>query len=140
MPEMQRPELGNFMSVICFRYLSHDAEELAGRTVLIDAGRRRGRDVAMESGLAGTNPAPEQLQKALNTLLGTAGTRLCLVKSLAHTSSGGYEIHATECADPTFALGVFIGAISAISGQTMLGKQIDIETALEEAIFQIDPL
>jgi hypothetical protein len=137
--KINRPTLGPFMSVICFRYLNDDAEELAGRALIVDAGRHRGRDVIEELGLMGSHESAEALQKQLDDTLGVNGTRLCIIKSVTEKDDGGFEVHADECASPAYTMGVLIGAISAITGQTMLGKEFAQDGGGSHT-YHIDPL
>lgn len=138
--QIHRPTLGPFMSVVCFRYLHDDAIDLAGEALIIDAGRQRGHDVIAEQGLAntGNNHTADTLYQELTKALGPDGTRLCLIKSV-EAKDGGFEIKATECASHIYTLGVLIGAISAMSGKTMIGKQHEGADA-HERIYNIEPL
>jgi len=137
---VNRPTLGPFMSVLCFRYLHDDAEDLAGRALIVDAGRQRGQDIVEQLGKMGSNQSTAEIQKELQEALGPNGTRLCLVQSVQEKENGGYEIHSTECASPIYTLGVLIGSISAFTGKTMLGKDTDIQTNGDGGqIYHIDP-
>ncbi len=70
----------------------------------------------------------------LTTALGADGTRLCLIKSITAKDDNGYEVRLSEGACTAgqtatgpicaFTLGVFIGAISAITGTRMYGTEI----------------
>jgi hypothetical protein len=133
-----RPTLGPFMHVVCFRYLGADAEELAGRALLVDAGRQRGRDVIEELGLINNYESAEALQKQLDDTLGMNGTRLCIIKSVTEHADGGFEVHTSECAFDHYTQGVLIGAISAITGQTMLGEETG-KPAENERVYHIRP-
>lgn len=127
--QINRPTLGEFMSVTCFRYLSEDAEELAGRALVIDAGRQRGSDVIEQMGLKGSHESGETLQQQLDDVFGVNGTRLCMVKQVRETDEGGFEVHVEECASVPYTQGVLLGAISAITGKTILsGDSYDTDS------------
>jgi predicted hydrocarbon binding protein len=146
-----RPELGDFMSLICFQYLRQVAEETAGRALIITAGRQRGRDLAEQLGLLGASQDAAMLREKLDTALGGDGTRLCMVQSVTPKDNGGYEVKVAEGACPAgvtssepfcaFTLGVFMGAISAMTGQRMLGKESECcATGAHTCVYQIDPV
>jgi predicted hydrocarbon binding protein len=146
-----RPELGDFMSLICFQYLRQVAEETAGRALIITAGRQRGKDLAEQLGLLGTTQDAAMLREKLDQALGGDGTRLCLVQRVTPKADGGYEIRVAEgaCAagvtssEPfcAFTMGVFIGAISAMTGRRMLGKESQCcATGASTCVYQIDPV
>jgi hypothetical protein len=121
--KINRPTLGDFMHVVCFRYLSDDAEESAGRALVVDAGRQRGHDVMEELGVVGKHQAAADIMAELNDALGINGTKLCIINSMEEHDDGGFEVHAVEVICPNYTLGVMIGAISAATGTKMLGKQ-----------------
>jgi hypothetical protein len=137
--KIERPILGEFMNVICFRYLGADAEELAGRALVVDAGRQRGQDVIEELGLQNSHTSADALQKQLDDVLGLNGTRLCIIDKVVATETGGFEVHTNECACNVYSQGVLIGAISSITGKTMLGKEVG-ETGTNGHIYSIEPL
>jgi hypothetical protein len=136
--QVDRPTLGPFMSVICFRYLHDDAEDLAGKALIIDAGRQRGHDLIESLGLVEKHSSASEIQEKIGGALGTEGTRLCLIKSVTEKADGGYEVYSTECASPTYTLGVLLGAISAITGKKMLGSEDHIEQNGEGRIYHIE--
>ncbi len=146
-----RPDLGDFMSLICFQYLRQVAEETAGRALIITAGRQRGHDLAEQLGLLGVSQDAAVLHERLDTALGIDGTRLCLIQSITVNDNGGYEVKIREgaCAagvtssEPfcAFTMGVFIGAISAMTGQRMLGKESECcASGAQACVYQIDPV
>jgi hypothetical protein len=140
--KINRPTLGPFMSVVCFRYLHDDAEELAGQALIIDAGRQRGRDLIEGMQLECSNQCAEEIQNELHKALGPDGTRLCLIESVVAKDNGGYEVRSFECASPKYTLGVLIGAISSITGKTMLGHEMEVigKEDVEGRVYHIDPL
>ncbi len=137
--KINRPTLGDFMHVICFRYLNDDAEDLAGNALVVDAGRQRGYDVIEELGVLGKHQAAEDIMAELNNALGINGTKLCIIKSMEEHADGGYEIHATEIASPGYTMGVMIGAISAATGTKMLGKK-QSQDGDSDMVYHIYPL
>jgi hypothetical protein len=139
---VKRPTLGPLMSVVCFRYLHDDAIDLAGRALIVDAGRQRGQDLIEELGLQGKFSGADDLLKSLQNALGPDGTRLCLIGQITQNDNGGFEVHATECASPIYTLGVLIGAISGITGKTMLGEEVEAagKDEGEARIYTINPL
>jgi predicted hydrocarbon binding protein len=152
MSDAIRPTLGGFMSLTCFHYLRHGAEDTAGRALIVSADRQRGFDVVTALGLAGNLRDAEIIREHLAQILGIQGTHLCLVKSISAKPNGGYEVHITEGActagvtDATepycaFTMGVFIGAISAFTGQRMNGKETECSAmGKPECVYQIDPI
>ncbi len=141
MVHFERPTLGPFMSVVCFRYLHDDAMDLAGRALIVDAGRQRGQDLMQEIDLANhpEKATADALLAELDKALGLDGTRLCLVQSVKATDNGGFEIHSKECASALYTLGVLIGSISAIAGKTMVGQITEAEPTTGSR-FVIEPL
>lgn len=137
---INRPTLGPFMSVVCFRYLHDDAMDLAGQALIVDAGRQRGQDLIDELGIAGQHQVADAIHKDLHDALGPDGTRLCIINSISERDGGGFEVHSSECASPIYTLGVLIGAISSITGQTMIGKHMGKEDGTEEHVYHIEPL
>ena len=139
---VKRPILGPFMSVICFRYLHDGATDLAGRALVVDAGRQRGQDLVEELGLQGNFSGTDDLLKSLQNALGPDGTKLCLIGQITQTEEGGFEVHATESASSIYTLGVLTGAISGITGKTMLGEEVNVsdKDEVESHIYAMKPL
>jgi predicted hydrocarbon binding protein len=146
-----RETLGDFMSAICFQYLRIDTEEVAGRAPIVSAGRRRGQELIESLGLVGASIDPEQIKHHLDTALGVKGTRLCLVRNILVKENGGYEVHLDEGActagqtatEPlcAFTLGVFVGAIAAITGKRMSGRELECQACgAPLCIYSIDPI
>jgi predicted hydrocarbon binding protein len=151
MTDVTRANLGSFMSLTCFHYLREVAEETAGRALVVSAGRKRGHDLAEALGLVGNTQDADTLRVKLDAALGADGTRLCIVNSVAAKPNGGYEVRLQEGActagvtasEPycAFTLGVFIGAISTITGRRMLGKETTcMAMGSAECVYQIDPI
>lgn len=125
--EIERATLGDFMNVTCFLYLVRSAQELAGSALIVDAGRHRGSDIVHSQGLAGHAPDPEVLQHTLDDILGAQGTRLCLIQQVSRAEHDGYAVQLTECVYPQYAMGVFIGALGAMTGQTMVSNGLHVQ-------------
>jgi predicted hydrocarbon binding protein len=147
----QRETLGDFMSAICFQYLRINTEEVAGRAPILSAGRRRGHDVIEGAGLLGASSDPAVIHAQLDAALGLNGTRLCLIQSITRKDDGGYEVRLKEGActagqsssEPicAFTLGVFIGAISAITGIRMNGRELECQACgVPMCVYSIDPI
>jgi hypothetical protein len=151
MSDFGRPTLGPFMSLICFQYLRVGTEEVAERAPVVASGRQRGYDLVEGLGLLGSTTDNEAIRVQLNEALGVNGTRLCLVNSIQPKPGGGYEVRISEGACTAnqvssqphcaFTMGVFIGAIHALTGSRMNG----VETACcacgaDECVYQIEPI
>jgi predicted hydrocarbon binding protein len=146
-----RPTLGDFMSVTCFHFLRMGAEDIAGRVPIVAAGRERGAHVAEELGLINSSQNPNFIRENLYAALGPAGTRLCLVQAVTAKPNGGYEVRISEGActagvhadEPhcAYTMGVFVGAIGAITGQRMRGTETTCAAmGSPECVYQIDPI
>lgn len=151
MTDMARPTLGPFMSLICFQYLRVGTEDVADRAPVVASGRQRGYDLIEQLGLLGSTSDPTVIQQKLNEALGQKGTRLCIVKGVAAKPDGGYEIRITEGACTAgqtssipfcaFTMGVFVGAIHAITGHRVNGHETQCcACGADECVYQIDPV
>lgn len=151
MTSIARPTLGPMMSLTCFQYLRIGAEEVADRAPVVSAGRKRGAELVAELGLQGSTTDPATIHTLLDTALGVNGTRLCLIKGVAATPDGGYEVRLTEGActagqsstEPlcAFTLGVFVGAIQALTGKTLRGRETACcACGAPECVYRLDPL
>ncbi|NJN66441.1 MAG: hypothetical protein HC884_06855 [Chloroflexaceae bacterium] len=106
----------------------------------MDAGRQRGHDIVEEMGKQGSSLGAAEIQRELYEILGPDGTRLCLVQRVEEKANGGYEVYSTECASPIYTLGVLVGAISAITGKTMLARDENIQASDDGGrIYHIEP-
>jgi hypothetical protein len=133
MTSNERPTLGNFMSLTCFQYLRVGTEEVAERAPIVASGRKRGYDLVEGLGLLGSTQDASVIATKLGAALGAQGTKLCLLQSITNLSAGRYEVRLTEGActagqsssEPlcAFTMGVFIGALHAITGQPMKGRE-----------------
>lgn len=150
-----RPELGDFSSIICFKAVVVGMEDALGaRTAAVAlkaAGRKRGKNLVTSLGLAGSNPPPEVLARALDNAIGAAGTRLCKVDKIEASgsalrvftsetvcSAGESQGAEREC---TFTLGAIHGALEAATGRKLKGKQTgSVLRGATHDIFEFDDL
>lgn len=146
-----RQILGPMMHTVCFQYLRLITEDVAGRAPIVAAGRKRGYDVMEQLGLLGSTQDSRQIQAKLDEVLGRKGTCLCLVQSVTVKPNGGYEVHITESACTAgqtssaplcaYTLGIFIGAIHALTGTRMNGYETECQAmGAPMCIYQIDPV
>lgn len=134
-----RPELGDFSSIVCFKAVVVGVEEALGEKAaaiaLISAGRARGKQVAAELGLTGSQTALEDIAPIVNQALGKDGTRLCIVDKIA-TEGETIKVYCREtvcsAGEPqgsprclTFTLGAVQGVLEQITGKRLRGKQIE---------------
>jgi hypothetical protein len=134
-----RSELGEMMSLICFKAAIVGVEDTLGEdgaaVVFIRAGKVRGAAVARQTGLAGTQPSLEALVKTLDGVFGKTGTQLCRIVG-ASASGEQIIIDAAEtvCSanEPagssrkcTYTLGAVWGALEAVMGRTYLGAHTE---------------
>jgi predicted hydrocarbon binding protein len=151
MTTTERPTLGNFMSLTCFQYLRVGTEEVADRAPIVSAGRKRGSDLIEGLGLLGSTTDPSIIFHTLEAALGAKGTRLCLINSITIIAPGNYEVRLTEGACTTgqtsseplcaFTLGVFVGAIYAITGMAMRGREIQCcACGASECVYKIEAI
>lgn len=145
-----RPQLGDYVSIICFRYMRHMAEDTAGRALIIAAGRKRGHDLIAEIGLTGASSDPAQIQQALAQGLGLEGTRLCLVERVEAFDDGfqvwvdesvcsmGVEARSPIC---VYTLGAVMGAVEAMSGKRLVGKEVEcVAMGADKCLFVFHPI
>jgi predicted hydrocarbon binding protein len=146
-----RPTLGPYMSLVCFQYLRLGTEEVADRAPIVASGRKRGYDVIEGLGLMGSTTDAKVIRDKLDEVLGINGTKLCNVGLVMTKSNGGYEVRINEGActagqtasEPVcaFTMGVFIGALHAITGTRMRGHETECcACGAKECVYQIDPV
>jgi predicted hydrocarbon binding protein len=137
-----RKELGDFNSTICTKAMVVGIEEALGEKAaaisLIAAGRKRGKDLAEQLGLAGKgdHDSMGELATKLNDALGVKGTRLCIVDSIDHENEQVYRVHTREtiCSSGeeegsprqcTYTLGAIQGFLEAYLNKRLRGKQTE---------------
>jgi predicted hydrocarbon binding protein len=155
MPGLQRKELGNFSSIVCFKAAITGMEEALGEKAtaiaLTTAGRARGRKLAEDLGLVGASVSLEDAGHKLAEALGSEGTRLCKIEKITsegdvikvYTSetlcSAGEEQNSDrKC---TFTMGAVWGAIEQVLGHRLRG--VHTESVLRGGaydVFEFTPL
>jgi hypothetical protein len=134
-----RPHLGDYSSIVCFKAVIVGVEDTLGpdgaAVVFIRAGKVRGRDLATELGVAGSNVPIEQLADLLNAAIGRDGTCLAgVTKSYREGQNVVIETQDTVCSAGeamgsdrkcTFTLGAVWGALEAITSEIYLGEHTD---------------
>jgi predicted hydrocarbon binding protein len=139
------------MSLVCFQYLRVGTEQVADRAPVVAAGRQRGYDLIEQLGLLGSTTDPALIHQHLSAALGEQGTRLCIIKSMTLKPNQGYEVRLFEGACTAgqssitplcaFTLGVFIGAVHAITGTRVKGTETQCcACGADECVYQIDPI
>jgi predicted hydrocarbon binding protein len=136
---MQRQELGDFSSIICFKAAITGMEEALGEKAtaiaLTSAGRTRGKNLANSLGLAGQDIALDVLAEKLKVALGKDGTRLCIVEKIVQEGDA-IKVYASEtlcsAGEPqgsdrkcTFTMGAVWGVLEAVIGKRFQGKQVE---------------
>nr|MDT0665051.1 4-vinyl reductase [Micromonospora sp. DSM 115978] len=139
MPVNQRPTLGPMVSAVCLQQLRIYTEDLAGRGPILGAGRLRGQNLIAELGLQGSRLDDEKLHGLFIQTFGYEGTRLCLVTGVNSDESGAYVVtlvegactHQLQTTEPmcVYTLGVFVGALQAVTGDVMQGTETSCEAA-----------
>ncbi len=137
MPVNQRPTLGPMVSATCLQQLRIYTEDLAGRGPVLGAGRLRGRGVIADLGLEGSQLDDEKLLSLFVETFGINGTRLCLVTAVSSDESGVYVVkliegactHQQQTTEPmcVYTLGVFVGALQAVTGVVLQGVETTCE-------------
>ncbi len=148
-----RPDLGDFSSIVCFKAVVVGMEEALGvktaAVALKAAGRKRGKNLVKALGLEGASSDLDAVAKALDAAVGKAGTRLCAVDRIEQDgdtirvytretvcSAGEAQGADREC---TFTLGAIHGAVEAVTGRKLKGKQIgSVLRGATHDIFEFD--
>ena len=134
-----RAELGEMMSLICFKAALVGVEDTLGEdgaaVVFIRAGKVRGNTVALQAGLTGTKAPIEVIGQALDRVLGKTGTQLCRVVGASMQgdvviidtletvcSANEPEGSMRKC---TFTLGAVWGALESVMDKRYLGEHTD---------------
>jgi len=136
---MLREKLGDFSSIICFKAAITGMEEALGEKAtaiaLIAAGRNRGKNLAKELGLSGTNMEWDIIADKMAFALGENGTKLLIIESIVEEgdvitvstsetlcSAGEPEGSPRKC---TFTLGAVWGALEEITGKRLKGTHTE---------------
>lgn len=150
-----RPELGQFSSIVCFKALITGMEDSLGEKAtaiaLIAAGRARGKKLAQDLGLAGSQMSLDEAAAKLSQALGKDGTRLCKVDKICQEgdvikvytsetlcSANEPEGSSRNC---TFTLGAIWGALEQLIGKRLHGKHIEsVLRGSSHDIFEFTPM
>lgn len=138
-----RPELGDFMSIVCMKAMMVGVEDTLGMegagVVFTRAGKIRGQDLVKSMGLAGSNLPLDQVVSALDKAIGREGTRLAKVVGARMEEGNTVVITVTEIACladeapgssriSTFTLGALWGALETVTGNSYIGKNVSTDT------------
>ncbi|WP_309739241.1 MULTISPECIES: hydrocarbon-binding protein [unclassified Chamaesiphon] len=130
-----RPTLGQFSSIVCFKSVITGMEEALGEKAtaiaLIAAGRERGKNLAKELGLSGSTEDLSVIAAKLNEAVGANGTHLTAVDKIVQEGDI-YKVYCSEtvcsAGEPqgsdrkcTFTLGAVWGALSETTGKKLRG-------------------
>ena len=134
-----RPQLGEFISIVCFKSVITGMEEALGAKAtaiaLMAAGRVRGKNLVTELGLANASADFSTIAQQLNRAVGSEGTRLATVDEIVR-SGDIIRVYCSETVcttgEPqgsdrkcTFTMGAIWGALSEITGQKLRGIQTE---------------
>jgi predicted hydrocarbon binding protein len=134
-----RPTLGQFSSIVCFKSVITGMEEALGEKAtaiaLIAAGRERGKNLAKELGLSGSNQDLAVIAAKLNEAIGANGTHLTAVDKIVKEgdvikvycsetvcSAGEPQGSDRKC---TFTMGAVWGALSEVTGKKLRGTHTE---------------
>lgn len=146
---MTRPQLGNFSSIVCFKYVILGMENALGEKAtaisLIAAGRARGKKLAQELGLIGQSLNLDDAAHKMSQALGKDGTRLCIIDKIeqegdlikvytaeAVCSAGELAGSPRKC---TFTMGAVWGAMEEVMGKRLHGVQT--ESVLQGGMYDV---
>jgi hypothetical protein len=138
------------VSAVCLQQLRIHTEELTGRGPVLGAGRLRGRGIIADLGLEGSQLDDDKLHRLFIDTFGLEGTRLCIVTRVASDGAGGYELqlvegactHQIQTTEPmcAYTLGVFVGALQAVTGVVMQGTETECQAMGHPAcVYRIRP-
>jgi predicted hydrocarbon binding protein len=132
-----RPTLGEFSSIVCFKSIITGMEEALGEkataVALITAGRTRGKNLAKSLGLSDSNADFATIATQLDNAVGANGTRLTAIDKIVKAGDT-IEVYCSEtiCSAGellgsdrkcTFTMGAVWGALSEITGKKLRGVQ-----------------
>ena len=130
-----RPSLGEFISIVCFKSVITGMEEALGEKAtaiaMIAAGRARGKSLVKDLGLSNSSLDFDTIAIELNGAVGSAGTRLTAVDKIVRADNT-IRVYCSETvcsaneADgsnrlSTFTMGAIWGALSEIAGKKLRG-------------------
>lgn len=155
MPDLLRPQLGDFNSIVCFKAVVTGMEDALGEKAtaiaLTTAGRSRGKKLAADLGLVGTVESLEEVGKKLSQAIGKEGTRLCIIEKIV-TEGETIKVYTSEtvcsAGEPqnstrkcTFTMGAVWGAIEYVLNKRFRG--VHTESVLRGGthdVFEFTPL
>ena len=132
---MIRQELGDFVSIVCFKGIITGMEDALGEKAtsiaLTAAGRTRGKNLTNSLGLAGSNIPSEEIASKLDFALGENGTKLCkidkvengdeVIKVFARETIGSSQEESGSPRKCSYTLGAVWGALENIYGKRYRG-------------------
>jgi predicted hydrocarbon binding protein len=136
---MERPTLGNFSSIVCFKAAIVGMEDALGdkatAIALTAAGRSRGKKLAQDLGLNSATSSMDNITDKLSHALGKDGTRLCNVEKII-TEGNIIKVYTSEtlcsAGEPqgsdrkcTFTLGAVWGVLEQTYGKRFQGKHTE---------------
>lgn len=134
-PIANRPQLGEFISIVCFKSVITGMEEALGEKAtaiaLIAAGRTRGKNLVRSLGLSNSSADFTAIAEQLNRAVGSEGTRLTAVDKIVQVDDV-VRVYCSETVctanEPqgsdrkcTFTMGAIWGALSEITGKKLRG-------------------
>jgi predicted hydrocarbon binding protein len=134
-----RPSLGGFISIVCFKSVITGMEEALGEKAtaisMIAAGRSRGKNLVKDLGLSNSSLDFDAIAAQLNSAVGSEGTRLTAVDKIVQADNV-IRVYCSETvcsageadgADriSTFTMGAIWGALSEITGKKLRGVQTE---------------
>jgi predicted hydrocarbon binding protein len=134
-PIANRPQLGEFISIVCFKSVITGMEEALGEKAtaiaLIAAGRTRGKNLVKSLGLSNSSADFSTIAERLNLAVGSTGTRLTAVDKIVQAGDV-IQVYCSEtvctAGEPqgsgrkcTFTMGAIWGALSEITGKKFRG-------------------
>jgi predicted hydrocarbon binding protein len=136
---VNRPSLGGFISIVCFKSVITGMEEALGEKAtaiaMIAAGRARGKNLVKDLGLSSSNADFNTIAIQLNGAVGSAGTRLTAVDKIVQ-SDHLIKVYCSEtvcsAGEPdgsdrisTFTMGAIWGALGELTGKKLRGVQTE---------------
>lgn len=139
MVAVQRRELGDYSSIICFKAMITGIEDTLGEKTaaitLTAAGRARGKKLAQDLGLTNSSISLDEAAQKMKQALGKDGTRLCKIDKIfqdgelikvytSETLCSADEVQGSSrtC---TFTLGAVCGALEQLVGKRLEGKHTE---------------